>query len=242
MNWRNTLVLLVISVGAAIFVWRVGREWESPDGTESEGRIFEGFKDARPKIDRIDFDRREADSKVDLVKKGEEHWELTHPIAYRADPWRARGLLSALEFLKSENVLTGTAEKPLDLEEYGLGEGFEKAVTVNLYAGEEKLYGIRFGDVTTDEEKVYAAVEGRDEVYVVKKHALEDFTKKVAHYRSTKVVFFESAEVSKLVVRKAGADPVEMVKEGGIWKMSAPIADRGSYDAVRGLLDLIEST
>jgi len=238
MNWRNTLIMLVVAVAAGVFVWKVGPNLtSSEERKEMEGRVFKGFKDDRPKIDRVEVVR--PGDTIELVKKSEEHWELSKPISYRADHWTAGDLVGKFEFMDSETVLTDSPEKPLKLEEWGLGEGSD-AVVVRLYAGEKKLYEARMGELTPDEEHVYLSREGSKDVYLIKKHVRDDFTKKVDEYRSKKITFFPVPEVNKLVLANEKGARVDLEKAGGIWEMKSPVADRASYDTVKECLEALE--
>ena len=97
MNWRNTLIMLVVAAAAGIFLWKVGPNLtSSEERKQMEDRVFKGFKNDRSKIDRVEIVRPE--DTVELVKKSEEHWELTKPISYRADHWTAGDLVGKFTY------------------------------------------------------------------------------------------------------------------------------------------------
>ncbi len=234
MKWRNTLIMLAVAIAAGLFVWKVVPSWKTTD-ENMQGRIFPEIGARKSDIDRIEL--KHGDETLVLVKLGEERWDMTSPIEYRADPFRAGSLLSTLEFIK-EDVLPIKPDEgeSLDLARFGLAPGSETA-SLKLQAGAEQVCEVRVGSLTPDEESFFLWVAGREAVYVVRKHIRDEFTRKVDHFRSTDVAPFEAAEVRKVVLAEAGNRSFEIVKDGGSWKMTHPVADRVAVEALKSLLD-----
>lgn len=121
MNWRTTLVLVVIALCLLGFTLLFERK--TPSTTERERKqklVMPGFEDERGKVAKILIERprrivKETEKRkngpdtgsrqrIVLKKAGEEHWDIIEPVRYPADRWRCNGLISDLERLEKEPV------------------------------------------------------------------------------------------------------------------------------------------
>ncbi|HHN46221.1 MAG TPA: hypothetical protein ENN09_02160, partial [Planctomycetes bacterium] len=200
MNWRTTIVLLVIVVALSLFVGLYERKLQSTDeARQAAKRVVPGLEEHREKVSRIVIERprssvKETDTskngpdtgpvqRVELKRTATDVWRITSPIAYPADMYRARGIVSALIYLEKRGIdprnPKALAIRPQDGGElnpadfhldqagrirvacYGAdAEGTEEKLLAEIYISGQKLLG---GDA------LYAALPAsiKKEVYVV---------------------------------------------------------------------------
>jgi hypothetical protein len=163
-----------------------------------------------------------------LVKK-DAGWQLTAPDTADADVTEASSLATNIASMEETRVVD---ENAADLAPYGLAE---PRITIAFKAEGDKGGEVHLGDKTPTQGDVYAVKPGSKRVFLVSSYLETTFDKKPFDLRDKRVVKFERDKVDGLVVTR-GKDSIRLKRDGSEWKVEQPIAGRGDYSAIEGLL------
>lgn len=142
-------------------------------------------KDDIEKVIKLEIKNADKSS-VTLEKKGET-WEVTAPVAAKANTTNVRSLLDNLKELKVKESIDRTAAT---YPQYELTD--EKAVHVTVTKeGGAKVADIFFGKSGSRGQMV--RVGGKDGVYVASGYSSYLYTREVKNWRETSVLKFEDA-------------------------------------------------
>jgi hypothetical protein len=184
-------------------------------------------KDDTDKITKIeltatDKDDKTKQNKVTLEKKGED-WELTAPVAAKANAANVKQLLDNLKDIKvKELVDRGSGSYAA----YELGD--DKAVHAVAYKGADKAADLYFGKSGTRGQLM--RVGGKDAVYALSSKTGESYssflyTRDVKGWRDGTIVKFEDANAIQVdVTNKNGA--FSFSKNGDKWSWSRTLRDK----------------
>lgn len=224
MNPRNTLLLALVVAALGAFVWFYeiqGAEQRSEEESASK-RIFAGLS-----ADAIEWiELRTDDGQNARLERAPAGWKLVAPLAFPADRFAADGVASTLAELEAE----ATFETPEPLENYGLGG--EPGLR---FGGGEKSFALRIGNSTPVGGNVYMADADAKKVFAVASWRSNALKKTVKQLRDARVLDFDRAKVSRLVIESADGRVVLAKGEGG-WRLAEPVDARADAEAVDGLL------
>ncbi len=143
MKFKTTLVLLSLVIALGLVIWLTQDVPEAGDLVLN--RIFPALNDAeaRKKIDRVEIERLKEGKREKIVieKIEENHWEIAEPIEYRADKFKASGVVTDLGYAEKREIkegvraITAGEGEELKLEYSGLDE--KSAAFTRLYVGDE---------------------------------------------------------------------------------------------------------
>ncbi len=227
MKFRTTLVLMVVALGIAAYIWFYEQKQLSTDEREEKGKLV--FSVKADDIDRIEL-VRDKDPVVCVRDKAGD-WNLEKPLKYKADKSQVRGILSRLEGLKSERVIPAAEAGDKKAEEFGL----KKPRLTARFRVTGKDAGLSIGEDTPLGESAYARVEGSKDVHVVAKSVYGALNKEVKDLRDHGVIEFEQADLSKVVITRGGKS-LELAQDGETWKIASPVKATADPDKVGGLL------
>src|SRR5580692_8559587 len=126
---RSTIALVVVLAGLGAYIYFV--TWKkSAEPVSKQEKVFAGVQ--TDKIDELKVTSDKGD--VTTLKKENGSWQLTAPIAARADEAEASGIANAVGQLEIVRVVD---ENPTDLKGYGLEK---PRIEVDFRAAGEKDY------------------------------------------------------------------------------------------------------
>jgi len=172
------------------------------------------------------------------AKKVESRWEITKPVATRADKDKIDDLLRKLKDLKVKEYVS---EKPDEAANYGLDAPL---CSVSFYLDEEKATTLILARKKVKEgeeegQRGYAMVKGLGSIYEVSPYDIDDFTVSLDKIRSKKIVHFSSFYIDEFSVsRKDGAFSFSKVDND--WQMTKPKEMPCENKTVNDLLDKVE--
>ena len=240
MKWRTTVVLVAVAGALAVYLWLVERRLPTTVQLEERRQRLFALSEGDVKRLRIEHgDVAVALERSDAEQEKETAWRMTEPVRARAAGYVCDQLARDLEYLEWESRLTGGAEDSQKLGERGLDRP-RASLSFGHRGGEEKVY---FGDETPVGARVYLRVEGRPDIYEVRKSFLTALLRSANEFRDDDVLVFDLPDVRKLSVTRAG-DSLAVEREAGRWVLTAPLpaavrADRDKVeDALRKLSDL----
>lgn len=235
MNFRTTVILLVLLAGALAFFIVANR----PDDTEQASSAGPGGTAAN-RDDNADRGRRLLDVKADQVKKlvvrpgegapagakplelanADAKWSLVQPIGAAADSFETPTFVEAFTNARSTGSVDLTAER---LASTGLAK---PRYRVELTDAGGKVYKLAVGDrsalghlyVRVGDEPTAAVVAGGP----LGERLGRPTDKLVASLRDKQVLRTSAFDVKQVDVARPAGPPLALRKQGTDWKLTAP--------------------
>ena len=230
MNWRFTLVLIVVV--AALWAFFSFYENKQPP-TLPAGEKPRVFAFDRNQIDGLTI--TDHDRKIELARDADHKWLLKSPVADRADQNLIDQVMTSLEILRKEDVLTGKDASKGKLAEYGLQAPRERLL-MTAHGGHQTE--ALFGNETVIEGNTYLQLQGLAEVFVVGDELKKLLGKDVNAWRDHRVTDLAATDVNKLVLKDAAGE-IELQKDGEHWKLVKPLAYRADDAKVNDTISQI---
>jgi hypothetical protein len=194
MKSRTTLILLILVVGAGVFVY-----WDSKNGVPTE----EALANRKRLLDlkAVDVTRVElvrSNQTIVAVKSGAD-WRIEQPFPVRADASAVGAMLDQLEFAEQDRVFTGKELTPELLGDFGLVSP-RLRLTVRDKKGDRTLL---FGQETATKDAVYVQLQGQKKVFVVARRVFESANADLDALRNRTVIEFVPTAVTRLEIKQA---------------------------------------
>ena len=231
MNWKPTLVLLVIA--GALYAFFNFYENKQPGTRELGEHAGVVFAYDRNQIDALTV--TDHDTRIELHRGDGNHWTMTAPVADRADGPLIDEVESTLESMRKVDTISAGYLSKVKLADYGLQTPREKlALTDNKGKTTEFL----FGNETALEGKVYLQVTGGGDVFVVNDDLKKLLQKDVNAWRDHRLTNLLATDVNKLTVKNPAGE-IELQKDADHWKLVKPLAARADDAKVNDLVSQV---
>ena len=186
----------------------------------------------------IDFQRtathrfaiRQGDSQVVCQKNVDGVWEITEPIALKADAEAVDDLLFGVDALK---VVRFVDDQPKNLGPYGLDA---PSIEASFMAPDTEPAILLIGKMKGD--NIYVKAQNAEPVFLVKKTLLDLVGMGVAGLRNKQILDFDSDDAAKIVL-KHGDVSLTCQKQGTNWRLTHPVQEQAKNGAVRGILQQV---
>ena len=180
-------------------------------------------KDDVDKITKIEIhnpgkDKDESKKSDVVLEKKADAWEVTQPVAAKANAANVKSLLDNFKDLKVKESIdrSGASYKQYELND-------DKAVHVQAWKGDGKAIDIYFGK--SGSRGQMARVAGKDGVFVAGGYSSYLYTREVKNWRETGILKFEDANVIQAeVINKTG--DFSFSKNGDKWSGSLAKRDK----------------
>lgn len=232
MSTKITLLLLAI-VGVLlgfIFLYEkdLPKSWQT-SSRESFMLLFD-----RNSVEGIVLTSNE--DKVELRKHGNQ-WMMEAPVKDRADQNAVVELLTRCETLQKEPIAEGRAADKKLLKSFGVAK---PAIRLKLL-GEEMPPELLIGKETAVEGKVYARLEGSNNVSVVSSELRNLIVRKPDEFRDHRLADFDATGVTQVAVKTAAGE-IELTRQSGRWGLSKPLKARADDAKVAAFLGSVLGT
>jgi hypothetical protein len=227
---RTALVLLVAG-GLAAYVFLVENK-KSPDKDEKKKEKVFALTKAKAKELQLQPKGGEAVS----VKKDGDKWKLLAPREAPADPNEVDSLLTTLENLETDEVVTETTN---DLKQFGL-DAPSNVVSV-VQEGSPQPLKLLLGDKTPDGAGVYAKTADKPRVFTIASFQETSLNKKPFDLRDRDLLKVKRDAVKALEVTGPGESYALERSDKGEWGFTKPIKTLAGRWSVDGLLGTLES-
>jgi hypothetical protein len=167
-------------------------------------------------------------------KTGEDEWQLTAPLAARADREQVSGLLEKLRGARIKEFVADAAPDPKAAAGYGL----DRPLSLTLWLGEEKSRSaktLRFGRTDPDRKGVYAQREGEPGVFLVEEELLKTVPASGMALRDKTVFAYDRSKLERVEV-EGPKGKVALALADGVWRITAPTELRADDNATNVLL------
>ena len=231
MNTKITLLLLAIVGGLLGFIFLY--EKDLPKSWQSGTREHFMLLFDRNSVEGIVLTSNE--DQVELRKHGNQ-WMMEAPVKDRADQNAVAEILARCESLQKEPVAEGRADKKL-MKTFGVSKS---AIRLKLL-GEEMPPELLIGKETAVEGKVYARLEGSNNVSVVSSELRNLIVRKPDEFRDHRLADFDSTGVTQAAVKTAVGE-IELTRQSGRWGLSKPLTARADDGKVAAFLESVLGT
>jgi hypothetical protein len=227
---KSLLALVVILGGLVAYLYFVDANRPvTPEGTEARDKVF--TVDAG-KIEEVTIKASSGDTTS--VKRAKDGWQVTAPVATKADESEVSNITSSLAPAEVTSVVD---EQPKSVDQYGLKD---PQVVVAFKTDDHKEHHLRIGSKTPTGGDVYAQSGDQKRVFLIPAYVETSFDKKPFDLREKIALKFERDKADRLDITH-GDVHMEFVKNGMDWRMTAPIDARGDFSAVEGLITRLQS-
>lgn len=240
MRLKTNLVISVIFLGLLGFVYfyeiRGGQERQEAAGKARQLLAFSDHEVRRLSIDRGDT--------LVSAEKADGGWRLTWPVQTDADGSAIERYLRNLRETEVEGepvadsaTVVGDRAVPA---RYGLDTP-RLRVLLEVAGDGARADTVRFGDDTPTDRFTYAQRSGTNpEVFRVRAWRYDNFNKGLFDLRDRRVLAFEPSEVKSLRLARPGEPAIDAVREGGHWRLEAPLQRPADDAAVDGILSRLK--
>jgi hypothetical protein len=226
--WK-TYLALAVAAGLVAYVFLVEMKKEDkPEKTKEKVLALD-----KAKVKELTL-AGEGKEEVKLVKDGTS-WRMTAPQAAPADAQESESVLTSLEGLEIDEVVT---ETPAKLADFGLDPPKARVAVVQQGRPAQEVL---FGDKTPDQGSVYARQPNKPRVFTVASYSAAVFDKKPFDLRDRDLLHLSRDAVR--TVQVAGPEGAYALArdDRGEWGFTAPVATRAGRWAVDGLLGNLET-
>ncbi|PYK66662.1 MAG: hypothetical protein DME50_04795 [Verrucomicrobia bacterium] len=228
MNWRTTLVLAVIALGAFAYLRFI--EMKQPSTEEAKRQAQNVINFDRTKINGIVI--QNGDEKI-AMRRRDNKWRLETPIKDQADGSLIENFLSDLENWRKDATISA---KEVEADKNRLSEyGLAKPKLKLKLTGQEGLPEVLFGKDAALEGKMYVRFENSKETFLAGQSVRNDIDKKPEDFRDRKLTDLITAQVSRLLL-KTPAGEIDLQKTGDHWQIVKPLQARGDDQKIADLI------
>jgi hypothetical protein len=212
MNFKTTVILLVLLLGAATYVVidRIAsRNRDTVETAPNPSRLF----DVKDKDDVTSLTIKPADgSEIRLEKQADNKWRMTKPVEAPAESWQVDGLVRELVELESRREVDPVKEMGLDTPRF----------RIEIAAKGGKNLRLAVGDKSPLNDTVFVRVENKPKADVVPASVYEQLSKPYNELRDKQLVTTPSMQINQLVVQYA-SQKLTMQKRGAQWQLVEPV-------------------
>jgi uncharacterized protein DUF4340 len=229
---KSTLALVVVLAGLGAYIYFV--TWKQPAGggdTKKNEKVFASLES--DKIEELKVNL--ASGETTSLKKDGGAWQMTQPIAVKADDSEVSAITSALSSIEVTRVID---ENPTNLNDYGLSN---PRILIDFRASGDKDYRkLLIGEKSPTGGDVFAKRNDEKRVFLIPAFQESTFNKDTFALRDKVVLKFDRDKVDGVEVDAAGKTLV-MAKDGADWKIRKPLETRADYGSVEGLIGRVQT-
>lgn len=219
---KSTLIVVIVAVALGAFVYFYDSK-RAPKPV-SEDTSKPAFSIKPEQISSLTI--HHANVTVDLSKKGTE-WDLTQPVATRADQTEIGSIVSDLSDLRIERSFTPTDS----LSKYGLPD---PAVKIEFREANGSPHEVQMGDKDFTNSAVYALIDGSKQVDMLSTSLLDEVEKPVSQLRDRSLIDLNGSEVTGVTINDPSGR-ISATKAQAGWEITDPretLADSSAMDSL----------
>jgi len=218
---RGTWFLLAVVAALVAFVLLWERKLPgTAEHEKAKGRLVPAA------LEKVRTLARTGTAPVTIVRRDEDRWDLTLPVADRADAYAVKGFLDRLTETEVIRWVDGASPD-------GLGLVPPRATwTVDAQGARTVL---ELGGPAPLGAGLYLRVDGR--TALVPETVEETLLRPVADFRSKELLTIGSQDVDSFSFTDGGKERLSFRRDGGVWSVKAPFSDTGDSGALESILD-----
>jgi len=229
---KSTLALVVVLAGLGAYIYFV--TWKQPaaaDTGKKQEKVFASLES--DKIEEIKVSSAGGESTT--LKKNSGAWQMTQPMAVKADDTEVTGIASALSSVEVTRVID---ENPTNLNDYGLSN---PRIQLDFKATGDKDYRkLLIGEKSPTGSDLFAKRNDEKKVFLIPAFQESSLNKSTFDLREKTLLKFDRDKVDAIDVAAAGKTTA-FAKQGTDWKITKPLDVRADLSAVEGLVGRLQS-
>lgn len=230
MKIRTTIILLAITLGLFLYMYRV-----EILGQKKEQEAEELAKKVMPyEADSVTVVRVRTGEGLVVSSRTGEDWEITEPVKTKGDKAEIDNLL---QNLTSAAVERDVAEESSEVSQFGLES---PAVAVQVEGDGFASDTLLIGEKSPTNTFVYAKWSGSPKVFLLPQVTRSQVEKKLFNLRDKKVLAVEREEITKFTI-EGSEDTVTCEKRGEDWQLTGPLEDMADQASVSRVLSSVGS-
>jgi hypothetical protein len=229
---KSTIALIVVLAGLGAYIYFVTwKQDATADSTSKQEKVFVGLE--ADKIEEIKVRSEKGDTTS--VKKESGAWQVTSPVAAKADESEVSGITTSLGQIAIARVID---ENPSDLKEYGLAA---PRIEINFKASGDKDYRkLYIGEKSPTGADLFAKRNDEKKVFLIPAFQESSFNKGTFDLRDKTLWKFERDKVDSVDI-VTGGKSLAMTRATGDWKITKPVEARADFGAVEGLIGRLQT-
>ncbi|HWP99671.1 MAG TPA: DUF4340 domain-containing protein [Vicinamibacterales bacterium] len=228
---RSFAILLVAAAALGAYIYFVERKRPASDAPETRPKVFAGVESE--KIEEIVVS---TGGNTTTLRKSGDRWRIVSPIAEQADQSEASSIATNLATLEQAEVVEENAS---DLKRFGLDP--PKVEVAFRTAGDKTLRRLQIGEKTATGGELYARLPDSRRVFLIAGYLDTTFNRTTFDLRDKALLRFDRDKADLFEVTADGRT-VRAVRQGGDWKLTAPIEARADFGTIEGLVSRLGSS
>jgi hypothetical protein len=224
---KSLAVLMVVLVALGSYVYFVESKRPADEG-ETKDKVFAVDASAITEMTVTS----EAGDRTTLRKDGD-NWNIVAPVTARPDNSQVSGLTSNLASLEVQRVID---DNPPDLAEYGLAD---PRVSI-AFTADGQDHELLIGRKTPPATDYYAKLASQPRVFLISSFLDSSLNRTTFDLRDKAALAVNRDEIDALSVTTPQRT-LRFAKNGNEWRLTEPIAARGDFSAVEGLVSRIST-
>jgi uncharacterized protein DUF4340 len=229
---KSTIALVVVLAGLGAYIYFV--TWKQPPGGDTgkkQEKVFASLES--DKIEELQVSSASGESTS--LKKDNGAWQMTQPVAVKADDSEVSAITSALSSIEVTRVID---ENPANLTDYGLAN---PRVLLNFKAsGDKDFRKLLIGEKSPTGSDLFAKRNDEKRVFLIPAFQEPTFNKSAFDLREKTLLKFDRDKVDGIDITAAGK-PTAFAKQGTDWKITKPLEVRADFSTVEGLVGRLQS-
>jgi len=232
---KSTLALVVVLAGLGAYIYFV--TWKQPPGAaggdtaKKQEKVFAALES--DKIEELKISS--VSGEATTLKKDSGAWQMTQPIAVKADDSEVSAITSALSSVEMTRVVD---DNPTNLTDYGLAN---PRIRLDFKASGDKDYRkLLIGEKSPTGGDLFAKRNDEKRVFLIPAFQEPTFNKSTFDLREKTLLKFDRDKVDSLDLI-AGGKTTAFAKQGADWKITKPLETRADFSAVEGLVGRLQS-
>ena len=235
MKFRNTCRLFLYVCLLGIVVWTVSGHVDSTD----KRRYMQGFVlDARAENIGILILIR-GDLRVDCARKNG-IWLIEHPVPTRSDAGAITRILTELESLPKEEVITASQQKERHLGpgDYGFDKPRARVMTSDSYGRKQELM---IGCDAPIGNLLYVKFADSADIIATSHSILDSIPEKFDDLRDKIMVHGDPQRTSRIEIQSKTGGFIQLMRQNDRWMMQQPEVARADNDKILQMLSSLYS-
>jgi len=228
---KSTLALVVVLAGLGAYIYFVTWKQPADTGGKKQEKVFASLES--DKIEEIRVSSPGGESTA--LKKTGGSWQMTQPVAVKADDSEVSGITSALSSVEMTRVVD---ENPTNLNDYGLSN---PRIQLDFKAtGDKDFRRLLIGEKSPTGGDLFAKRNDEKRVFLIPSFQESTFNKSTFDLREKTLLKFDREKVDAVDLTAAGKTTA-FAKQGTDWKITRPLEARADFSAVEGLVGRLQS-
>jgi hypothetical protein len=229
---RSTILAIVVLAGLGAYIYFVMSkqpEGGSDAAAAKKEKVFASI--AADKIDSMKVTSSSGDTTQ--LKKDNGLWQVTAPVAAKADESEVGGMTSALSTLDISRVVD---ENPASLADYGLTK---PRIEVD-FTSDKGPHKLLIGEKSPTGGDLFAKRDDEKKVFLIPAFQEKTFDRTSFDLRDKVLLKFDRDKVDNVQI-DAGGKALTIAKNNGDWNLTKPLATRADFGTVEGLVGKLQS-